>query len=306
MAARNIAIYGDRDEAFFLEHFMPSTAVGDPTKWVERALRLGDAAKPILENAHLDISYGPSPLQTFDVFPAAEKGAPLAVYFHGGYWMAYDKANYRYIPAMLVPEGVTTVLANYDLCPNVTVDDIVAQARACVGEVYRRAEEFGADPNKLHVLGSSAGGQLTAMVIAHDFEQDGLPRGVVKGALSITGVHRLEPVLSIPVNDDTLYIDHVNVGPIHLTHDMAFRNSTLDKPPVHPLPVHVAVGGDEPSEWIRMSVDYDTMLREAGHPGDLFILPGENHFSVTQNLAKPDSVLSKALLDLIQWTSSKA
>jgi arylformamidase len=288
MAARNMPIYGERDAAFFLRHFMPATAVGDPSVWIRRAQDLGAAATASLGNVRHDVTYGPSPLQAVDVFPAADPGAPIHLYFHGGYWRAYDKANYRYIPGMLVPKGATTILANYDLCPAVTIDEIVRQAIACTAFVYRNGRELGGDPDRLFVSGSSAGGHLAAMILAHDFTADGLPRDIVKGVLSITGVHRLEPVLYIPPNDD-----------IRLDAAMAERNTTLDKPPATRCPTIVAVGGDEPDEWIRMSVDYDTMLREHGQPGELMILSGTHHYSVTQTLSDPDSRMSRGLLAMM-------
>lgn len=288
MAARNMPIYEGRDDAFFLHHFMPSTAVGDPAPWIARAQKLGEAATAVLTGVRWDVRYGDGPLQTLDVFPAADPNAPIHLYFHGGYWRAYDKANYRYIPGMLVPKGATTVLANYDLCPSVTLDELVAQAIAAVAFVHRNGRDLGGDPERLFISGSSAGGHLVAMILAHDYAGDGLPRDIVKGALSITGVHRLEPVLRVPPNDD-----------IRLDAAMARRNTTLDKPPAVRCPTIVAVGGDEPDEWIRMSVDYDTMLREQGQPGELMILSGTHHYSVTQTLADPGSRMSRALLAMM-------
>lgn len=289
MAPRNVPIYRDRDEAFFLEHFMPGTAVGDPEVWIRRAQEMGEAALSHLNDIRWDVPYGESALQTVDVFAADNPDAPIHLYFHGGYWRAYDKANYRYLPGMLVPQGATTILANYDLCPSVTLDEIVAQAIRCVAFVYRQGRALGGDPDRLFISGSSAGGHLVAMALAHDFSADGLPQDIIKGALSITGVHRLEPVLRVPVNDD-----------IRLDPAMAERNTTLDKVPVTRNPVLVAVGADEPDEWVRMSVDYDTMLRENGIPGDLMIVSGTQHYSVTQTLADPESRLSRGLLTMME------
>jgi arylformamidase len=288
MAAKNVPIYRHRDEAFFLRHFMPGTAVGDPEIWIQRAQDLGEAATAGLKNVRWDVPYGDSALQAVDVFPAADPNAPIHLYFHGGYWRAYDKANYRYIPGMLVPQGATTILANYDLCPDVTLDEIVAQAIRCVAFVYKNGRELGGDPDRLFISGSSAGGHLVAMALAHDFSDEGLPRDIVKGTLSITGVHRLEPVLRVPVNDA-----------IRLDAAMATRNTTLDKVPVTKQPVIVAVGGDEPDEWVRMSVDYDTMLREEAIPGELMIVSGTHHYSVTQTLADPTSRMSRGLLAMM-------
>ena len=163
MAALNTFIYQNRDEQFFLEHFMPGTAVGDPTIWVKRASEMGEAAMVNLTAVNWDVSYGATALQAIDVFRAKQPRAPIVLYFHGGYWCAYDKANYRYIPGMLVPQGVTTILANYDLCPNVTLDEIVSQTIECIAFVYQHAAELGGDPEQIFLAGSSAGGQLATI-----------------------------------------------------------------------------------------------------------------------------------------------
>lgn len=290
MSAQNIPIYGSRTQDFFIEHFMPSLAVGDPSVWVQRGIFLGEAADKRLIDRELDLSYGASRLQTYDLFRAADANAPVVIYFHGGYWRSYDKANYRYIPGMLVPQGVTTILANYDLCPSVTIDQIVLQTIACIAHIYKKGDALRINRDRLFIMGSSAGGHLVAMALAHDFAQMSLPQNIVKGAMSITGVHRLEPVLQLPVNDN-----------IRLDAGSAYRNTTLDKVPVTRNPIIVAVGGDEPAEWIRMSVDYDTMLRENGIPGELLILPQTHRYSVTQTLADPASPLARALLNLVLW-----
>src|SRR5918998_283535 len=79
-------------------------------------------------NSDLDVPYGGNALHRLDVFPAnSENGrqSPVHVFFHGGYWRAQDKANFTFVAGMLVPGGITTVVANYELCPNSTPDGVV-------------------------------------------------------------------------------------------------------------------------------------------------------------------------------------
>jgi arylformamidase len=84
----------------------------------------------------------------------------------------------------------------HDLCPTVTVTDIVRQARAGIAWVYRNIADYGGDPSRLYISGSSAGGHLVAMALAHDWEKaEDLPRDMIKGAVAITGVYDLEPVM---------------------------------------------------------------------------------------------------------------
>ena len=157
--------------------------------------------------ARLDLAYGDGPLQTLDVFPAAAAAgggaAPVHVFFHGGYWRAQDKANFAFVAEHLVAQGICTVVANYDLCPAVTLDGVVAAARRAIAWTFAHAGEFGADPARLTLSGSSAGAHLQAMALAHDWPGEGLPADLIKGAVPITGIYDPEPARHVSVNAET-------------------------------------------------------------------------------------------------------
>ena len=68
------------------------------------------------------------------------------------------------------------VVMEYDLCPKVTVTDIVRQTRGAITWVFKNITRYGGNPSNLYVSGHSAGGQLTAMALAHNWEKEGLPR----------------------------------------------------------------------------------------------------------------------------------
>jgi arylformamidase len=176
------------------------------------------------------------------------------------------------------------VLVNYDLCPAVTLDDIVGQTIAAVAWVYRHGAEYGCDPQRLYVSGNSAGAHLAAMALAQDWRAQGLPADLIKGACCITGIYDLAPVLRIDANAE-----------IRLRPDMVARNSPLSLPLPAKPPVIVAVGGDETPLWVKQSTDYAAMLRANGVPTELMIIPGTHHFSITRSLAEPEGVLPMAI-----------
>ena len=68
------------------------------------------------------------------------------------------------------------VVMEYDLCPKVTVTDIVRQTRGAITWVFKNITRYGGNPSNLYVSGHSAGGHLTAMALAHNWEKEGLPR----------------------------------------------------------------------------------------------------------------------------------
>ena len=168
--------------------FNPRKSVPDFDDHQARHAAWSAAARAELAG-HLDVPYGDGPLHKVDVFPAPDaSGAPVHVYFHGGYWRAQDKANFAHIARTLVGEGICTIIANYDLCPAVTLDEVVGSALRSIAWIWRHAREYGGDPDRLSLSGHSAGAHLCAMALVHDWTEGGLPADVVKGTVPVSGI----------------------------------------------------------------------------------------------------------------------
>jgi len=240
----------------------------------------------------LDVRYGPGEKETLDIFPAPSAGsgagAPVLLFIHGGYWRAMDKSDYSFIADVFQPAGATTVVINYDLCPAVTLDTIVEQSNRSIAWTFRNIADYGGDPDRLYVSGNSAGGHLTAMALAHDWEAEGLPGDIIEGAMPITGVMDCEPVLDITVNEQ-----------VRLEPEAARRLSPLHHPPRRALPLLVAVGGAEPRLWIQMSVDYAALCREHDIECEYLEMPGQDHFDISRAVGDPKSPLAHAMLRMM-------
>ena len=236
----------------------------------------------------LDLRYGSGRKETLDIVPADTPNAPVHLFIHGGYWRAMDKSDYTFIADVFQPAGATTVLVNYDLCPTVTLDTIVAQTMRAIAWTWRNIAGHGGDPNRLYVSGNSAGGHLTAMALAHDWEAEGLPADIIEGAMPITGVFDCEPVPDITVNEQ-----------VRLDRESARRLSPLRNPPRRALPVLVAVGGAEPRLWIRMSKDYAALCRTHGLECEYMELSGHDHFDVSRAIGDAESPLALAMLRMM-------
>jgi arylformamidase len=268
-------------------NFDPQKSVPDSTSWSDK--RNTASAKNRQElKSFLDVPYGPSPRQKLDIYPAARPGAPVLVYFHGGYWRSGGKEQNAHFAPLFVKAGATVVVAGYDLCPNVTVTDIVRQARSAIAWVDKNISRYGGDPANLYIAGISAGGHLVAMTLAHDWEKDGLPRNIIKGAAAITGVYDLDAVLHIGVNEE-----------IRLTPESARENSPLRHPPGAGAPLIVAVGGAEPEGWRGQSREFFRLCRESGVDCEFIEIPGAHHYSMGLELMNPASPLTRAMLKQI-------
>jgi arylformamidase len=137
------------------------------------------------------------------------------------------------------------------------------------------------DEERLHVCGHSAGGHLTAMMMAAvwpAFDRR-LPKDLYKGALAISGIYDLRPMVQV---------DWLN-GDLRLDEEAAIRVSPVFMPAATRAPVMTCVGGDESSEFRRQNALLGERWRGV-FAGDI-AMPGSHHFSVLDGLAKPSSAL---------------
>lgn len=235
-----------------------------------------------------DERYGEGDKATLDFFPARQPGAPVLVFIHGGYWRRMDKADHSFVAAVPVGAGAAVAVINYDLCPSVTVETIVAQCRAAIAWVHRNAAGFNGDPARIYVSGHSAGGHLTAMTVATEWKAQGLPADLIKGALPISGIFDLHPIRRTSINDDTR-LDQAaadRLSPIYL------------KPAVLP-PLVAAVGAGETFAFIEQNRAFADRWRHWGGKLETLEVAGVHHFDVILELARAESGLSRALLRLM-------
>src|ERR1700722_8399597 len=116
--------------------------------------------------AELGFSYGESSRQFVDLFfPAAGESAPLVLFIHGGYWRAMDPSFHSHMARGLNERGFAVGVVGYDLCPVVTIADIIEQIRRACAFLWLR---FG---RRFLVSGHSAGGHLTAAMVATDWQK---------------------------------------------------------------------------------------------------------------------------------------
>jgi arylformamidase len=263
-------------------------AVPDHPRWIERYTELSEATRAVLAPM-LDLRYGPGPKETLDLF--MPPGAPLAtfVFFHGGYWRAFDKTDFSFVATPFVAQGIAVAVINYDLCPDVSIATIVEQSQHAIGWIVRDGAAHGLNTEPLIVGGHSAGGHLAAMLLTTDWETAGLERDPIAGVVSVSGMHDLAPMVLFSFNTD-LKLDAAE----------AARLSPVNLTPRTHTPVVIAAGADETSEFVRQSwILWERWPenRPEGMTGPLLV-PDRNHFSIIADYADPASDLTRATLAL--------
>lgn len=227
-----------------------------------------------------ELAYGPSAPEHVDVYPAGASNAPVHVFIHGGYWRAFSSKDFAFVAEGLNARGIAAVLVNYALCPAVRIGDIVRQCRAALAWTWRNAERFGGDPARLSVSGHSAGGHLTAMMLATDWAEWGLPADPIKAAVPVSGLYDLAP------------FPHSFLQPVLQLDEAQVRaESPLLNPVRARCPVLVAVGGAESREFHRQAEAYVAHLKGAGVSVEYADLGRRDHFSVLDDLAAAEGPL---------------
>jgi arylformamidase len=246
------------------------------THWAEASARARSTM-----TCYLDRRYGEQPGETVDIFPARKGDGSCMMFIHGGYWRALDKKDFSFLAPAWVDAGVSLAVVNYDLCPRVSMDEIVRQMLRASRWLWLNAEEYGMDQDRLHVAGHSAGGHLTAMLMCALWPvfDRALPKDLWKGGLAISGLYDLRPIVDV---------DWLN-GDLRLDEGAALKLSPAFLPPATRAPVMTCVGGDESSEFLRQNALLGSRWR-AAFAGDIE-MPGRHHFSVIDGLADQKSAL---------------
>jgi arylformamidase len=226
----------------------------------------------------LDLAYGPRPRNRIDVFRCGAAEAPLFVFIHGGYWQRNSKDAFACMAQGPLAHGFDVALIGYTLAPEAKLTEIVGETHAAIRWLRENGPSHGVARDRLIVSGWSAGGHLTAAAMA-------LPQ--VDGGIAISGVYDLEPI-RLGVLNDALGLDAAEAAAM----------SPVAHIPTQAGPLVVAYGAAELPELRRQSIDYETAWRAAGLTGRLMPLDGHDHFSILDELASPDGVLTRALRDL--------
>lgn len=253
------------DDAYANAAHIPNGAAY-PDQWARAAAKFrGPTA------CEIDLSYGETARQRFDLFHPPQRAKGLVVFVHGGYWRQFDKSFWSHLAAGPLAHGWAVAMPSYDLCPDVRIADIGDQIATAIAAAATRV------PGPIRLVGHSAGGQLVARMTAPRRAvtwQDRLARVVAVSPLA-----DLTPLMRTSMNVD-LRIDAAEAAvesPVHL--------------PAPMVPVTVWVGADERPVFLEQA----QALADAWQCRQVIALK-RHHFDVVADLANVDSPLVEALL----------
>lgn len=130
------------------------------------AVSAGAASRPARDDGRQALSYGTDDLQALDYWAAPNRNAPLVVFVHGGGWKRGDKRMMAGSDKLAHwhAQGYAVASVNYRLVPVATVEQQATDVAAAVAHLRARSGELGFDPQKIALVGHSAGAHLVALV----------------------------------------------------------------------------------------------------------------------------------------------
>ena len=236
------------------------------------------------------ISYGDDPAQEYDLFlpdAGSASGLPVLIFIHGGYWQSLDKSFFSYLAPAYTSRGVCFAALNYRLAPQASMDEIVADVRDGVRDLARRSPDLGIDPTRIYIAGHSAGGHLTAMMLAVDWTRYGLAADLVKGACTVSGLYDLEPISRCYLNEK-----------IAMSTDDARRHSPVHLRPGARSAMIVTYGGDESSEFDRQQGEIVRLWSRHCSSITVIGMSDGHHFDAVDRLAG-EHALHRSVLAMI-------
>lgn len=78
--------------------------------------------------------------------------APIFIYIHGGYWQALDKTISAYAVRPLVEAAIKVIVLEYDLCPYITLEQLVDQIQRAGIFIVNYANSIGSKYGKSNFL----------------------------------------------------------------------------------------------------------------------------------------------------------
>jgi arylformamidase len=240
-----------------------------------------DAAAYRERHAPRPIAYGPGVRNMIDFFPGDREG-PIVVVIHGGYWQALDGSFFSHLAGGLNAHGISVAIPSYDLCPDVTVEEIIQQMRTASRELARLGQP-------LVLSGHSAGGHLAACMLATDWPgfDASLPKDLVIAAYAISGLFDLGPLVETSINK-AMRLDAAAARAVSPLFWKAPARGSLD----------AVVGENESAEYFRQSRTIVERWVAAGIATRFGTVPDANHFTAIAPLADPQSPMVSRLREL--------
>lgn len=254
-----------------------------------------DATNNIPHELH--IPYGSTAGEKLDILGTdLSNDAPIFAWIHGGYWQASSRPQSRFPALSLYPAKIKTIIIGYDLCPNVTLPEIVNQIQKCAIYIFEYAEKMGS--RGVYFGGHSAGAHLLAKLLANEeFLTSTYGSQRLQGAFLVSGVYDLRDLVKTYVNEL-----------VKLPQEKAIEMSPMFDDYTHlrnkNLRIYVLAGQNDSPTFKKQSRDFYDKLQNSISSQNVYLEIKDklDHFDIVECFSEIDNFLkSLILLDLVKY-----
>ena len=238
-------------------------------------------------SAQEHVAYGTGDGETLDLFLPKETSAPLLIFIHGGYWQSLDKGDFSFLAPAFIERGIAFASLNYTLAPDASIGQMVEEVGRAVAWLRENADRYGLDPARFGISGHSAGGHLACMVFSGD-QPSATGHPPLRFCCSVSGIYQLEP-LRHSYHQEVLNLDAESAAALS-------PQAVIPSGPLGPL--LLAVGQEEPGEFVVQQSEHFAAWTAAGHDGQALVMPCRHHFSAVEALSEAGHPLYSTVCDL--------
>lgn len=249
-----------------------------PAKWLKLAEEFRQSAMNA-DRCQLDGPYGERPRNKLDLFLPQGRPKGLAIFVHGGYWLAFDKSSWSHLAQGALAKGYAVALPSYTLAPEVSVGGITGEVASAINKAAEMV------PGPIVLAGHSAGGHLVSRMMCKDSQLHDAVKQRITRVTSISGVHDLRPLLNTAMG-----------AKLFRSADEAWRESPALLEPTLSVPITCWVGADERPEFLRQNDLLANIWRSFGVETTAVVLPDKHHFDVIDDLMDENSGLTQAFV----------
>ena len=247
--------------------------------------------------AKTDLAYGRHSRQKLDVYVPSKQSAaaPVVVVIYGGSWNSGNKNDYAFLGKALSSRGFVAVIADYRLVPEIRFPAFLEDTAEAVAWARTNARQFGGDPDRLYLLGHSAGA-YNAVMVALDgqyLRAFGADPSQIRGVIGLAG-----PYDFLPLDAQSTIAAFGQASDLSKTQPINFvsRNAPA---------MLLATGDADTTVYPRNTVSLAGKLKAAGASVTVRHYPGVGHIGIMLALSLPLRGTAPVLDDITKFINGE-
>lgn len=246
-----------------------------------------------------DTAYGPLSRHRLDIYqPTASDhsgSSAIVVYVYGGSWKSGERGYYRFVGEALSSLGFVVVIPDYRLFPEVRFPAFVDDIALAIAWAREHAREIGGDPDRIVLVGHSAGAHIAALISVDRryLDHAGVPPTAIRGLIGLAGPYAFDPL----AYDSTRPI-FTDAG------DVPFRpvSAVGDRAP----PALLLHGQDDDVVEPVNAMKFRDAILEAGGKAEAIVYPDVGHIGLVVSLSSPFRNRDRVFADAAEFLTRVA